>query len=153
MDLGRYLEEGTALHHWLLFLAQGQDPEDPPDERIASRVEGIRKFLGSGHFKFLDGEKPLVCDLPLFACTPDVWGHWEGEPCLVEMKRSAKAKWHPLQTAAQALALKQAGFPVKHRIGLYLRDGDYALDFHTDREDFNRWSVIVNAFHAKTFYC
>lgn len=151
-NLQDYLDEGTALHSWFLFLCQGQEPDAPPDERIAGRVAGIQKFLRDTQFRFVDGEKPLLCDNPLFATTPDAWGYLGDDACLVELKRSAKAKWHPLQTAAEAMAIAQAGFKVSRRLNLYLRDGNYVLDEHRDREDFSRWRAIVNGYHARGWY-
>lgn len=150
--LGEYLEEGTVLHQWLLLLAKGLEMEQAPDPIIAPRVEGIKEFLRNEPFHFVDGEKPMSCDSPLFACTPDIWGYWDGEPCLFEMKRSAKAKWHPLQTAAQAMALKCSGFEVKRRFSLYLREGGYVISEHTDRGDFSRWAALVYGFHARGWY-
>ena len=145
-------DEGKAIHAWFLFLAQGQEPEAAPDERIAGRVEAIRKFLREHRFKLIGGETP-VGSLGLgYACTPDVWGELDGFVSLIEAKRGGELKYHRAQTAAQRIALFDAGVPVVHRHALYLRDGDYRLEKHSDRQDETRWRVVVNGFHAGKFY-
>lgn len=145
-------EEGNALHSWLLFLAQGQEPSEPPDERIAGRVEGIRKFLKESAFQFVGGETIQHCAGLGYCCRPDLWGIIDKRTCIVEAKRGAKMKYHALQTAAQRLALAVNGFSARQRFGLYLRDGDYRLIEHTDPQDERRWVAICSAYHAKKCY-
>jgi len=149
-DEGR--DEGMALHKWLIFLASGQEAKDEPDERIAGRVAGIRKFLGESAFRFEGGETPLYCKPLNFACTPDIWGHLGSRAAVVEAKRGKKLKYHCLQTAAQKIALASNGFIALDRYSLHLRDGDYRLEQHTDKADEDRWKILVMAYHAKTHY-
>lgn len=151
--MAHYMDQGTALHSWFNILARGLEADELPDDRIAGRVEGIRKFLRDEPFQFLDGEKPMLCKTQLFACTPDAWGFFDSEPCVIELKRSASAKWHPLQTAAQATALRENGVQVQKRYALYLREGGYELEYHSNHSDFRRWTAIVNGFHARSWYC
>ena len=145
-------DQGTALHQWLLFLAQGKEPADLPDERIAGRVEGIRKFLRESDFKFQGGEQPMFDKSIRFCCTPDLWGNMAGARCVIDAKRGAKLKHHALQTAAQKLALASNGIHCRDRYTLYLKDGGYKLEQHTDANDMGRWQAIVAAYHAAQFY-
>lgn len=145
-------EEGNALHTWLLFLAQGQEASEAPDDRIAGRVEGIRKFLRESSFKFVGGETIQYCAGLGYCCKPDLWGSIGGRTCVIEAKRRAAQKWHPLQTAAQRFALAVNEFSARQRFGLYLKDGDYRLIEHTDTKDEKRWMSIVSAYHAKYHY-
>lgn len=145
-------EEGSALSEWALFLAQGMTPSEAPDPRIAGRVAGIVKFMSESGFKFSGGELPLFDPDARFAATPDIWGHIGGVSWVIDVKRGTKQKWHPLQTAAQAIALRANGFKVQKRGNLYLKDGGYRLDEHTDPSDESRWKILVQAYHAKTFY-
>ena len=145
-------EEGIALHEWLLFLAQGQEPSAPPDERIAGRVEGIRKFLRESKFSFQGGEEIMYHPGLVYACKPDLWGLINGRLSVIDAKRGAKQCFHVLQTAAQKLALAANKIFCLDRFGLYLKDGDYRLEAHTDKTDEDRWKVIVAAYHAKRWY-
>lgn len=149
-DEGR--DEGNALHQWMLFLAQGQEPEAEPDPRIAGRVQGFRKFLADTGFQFKGGETPLYDPVSRFACTPDVWGGIYPHTYVIDVKRGAKLPWHVLQTAAQKLALGAYGFRAQKRASLYLKDGDYRLVQHEDEDDLKRWQALVTAYHAKSFY-
>ena len=144
-------EEGVVLHEWLLFLAQGKEPAEDPDPRIAGRVEGIRKFLSDTQFKFQGGETPLYHALG-FCTTPDIYGYIGNFSWVIDAKRGQKMKFHSLQTAAQKMALLASGFNAQKRGGLYLRDGDYRLDEHLDRDDEHRWRTLVAGYYAKTFY-
>lgn len=144
--------EGAAIHEWLLFLAQGQESDSLPDERIAGRVEGIRKFLGESKFKFVGGETRLHCAGLGYCGTPDLWGTINGRTCVIDAKRGAKSKIHALQTAAYRLLLAVNGVSARDRFALYLKDGDYRLVEHADTQDEKRWVSIVSAYHAKKFY-
>lgn len=144
--------QGIALHGWLLFLAQGKTTDQKPEDGIAGRVEGIRRFLAESGFVFEGGEQPQYEPRLDYACTPDLWGHLGAFSVVIDAKRGAKEKWHPLQTAAQKLALAANGFKAQRRFGLYLKDGGYSLEAHEDAQDENRWRAIVSAYHAKGFY-
>ena len=144
--------EGEALSKWLLFLAQGKEPRDPPDERIAGRVEGIKRFFKERRFVFVGGETPLYCQNLNVCCTPDIYGYIEEERVVIEAKRGAKMKRHRLQTACQALALSDNGFEVSRRCCLYLKNGGYTMDEHDDEEDLECWRALVGAYHAKKIY-
>lgn len=144
--------EGDALHLWLNFLGQGNEPDIDPDPRIAGRVEGIRKFMRESGFSYLGGERCVYAYRGDFCCKPDLWGEIGGRPSIVEAKRGAKLPWHRLQTAAQYLALNDSGEVILDRYALYLKDGDYRLEAHRDKEDMRRWEVIANAYHAASFY-
>jgi hypothetical protein len=150
-DAGR--DEGTALHKWLLFLAQGQEPASEPDYRIAGRVKAIKRFLKETGFKIRGGEKPLHSTRGDFCCTPDLWGDFQGVQSLFEAKRGAKESWHPLQTAAQSIALWANGFAVGTRYNLYLRDdGTYRIDPHKNTSDEYDWLTLAAAWHVKRKY-
>lgn len=144
-------EEGRAIHEWLLFLSQGKDTDSPPDPRIAGRVEGIRKFLSVHRFELAGGETPQYSPLG-YCCTPDLWGNLDGLPTIIEAKRGAAMGRHKLQTAAQFMALDASGFTAVRRLGLYLKDGDFALEEHDDEQDFDAWRSIVSAYNARGIY-
>lgn len=145
-------EEGVALHEWLLFLAQGNEPENNPDPRIAGRVEGVKKFIRESGFVFSGGEVALYEPTLGYCCTPDIWGHIGGIPYVIDAKGGAKKKFHKAQTAAQRLALRPSGFVAQKRAALYLMDGDYRLEGHDDVSDEVRWRALVMGYYAKTFY-
>ena len=142
--------QGVALHKWFIFLASGKAPNTRPDERIAGRVEGIRKFLAASPFNLTDGEKPRYDPVTDTACTPDVWGQRGIWSWVIDAKRGAKTKVHALQTACQKIALRSNEFDAQKRGALYLRDGGYRLDEHTDPADLTRWKAIAAGFHAMT---
>ena len=145
-------EEGIALHSWLHFLAIGNEPSEPPDERIAGRVEGIRKFLRESKFKIVDGEKIMLCRGFGYCGRPDLWGSINGRTCVIDAKRGSKMKYHALQTAAYRFLLAANGFSARQRYALYLIDGDYRLIEHTDPQDERRWQAIVSAYNAVKIY-
>ena len=143
-------EEGTALHKWLLFLAQGKDPASDPDYRIAGRVAAIRKFLKETGFKIHGGEVPFHSTRGDFCCTPDLWGMFQGQAAIFEAKRGAKESWHVLQTAAQKIALQANGVFIRERYNLYLKnDGTYRLDPHKDQSNEYDWLALAAAWHIK----
>lgn len=144
--------QGTALSDWLLFLASGKVADQEPEPEIAGRVEGIRKFLSDTKFVFVAGEVPQYDPVLNFVTRPDIWGHIGSFSCVVEAKRGAKMGFHFLQTAAEKIALAANGFQAQKRYCLYLRDGDYRLEEHANRDDERNWRAIVAAFHAKAQY-
>ncbi len=148
-DSGR--EEGIGLHMWLHFLASGRVPMSEPDPRIAGRVEGIRKFLRDTKPVFVGAEEPQYHPSG-YATTPDLWCHIGNWAWIIDAKRGAKLPSHRLQTAAQSLALAHAGFRGQKRGALYLKDGDYRLDEHSDAQDMPRWLCIVAAYHVSQSY-
>ncbi len=149
-DEGR--DKGTSIHLWTIFLARGEEPIEPPDSRIAGRVDAFRKFMSESGFKFAGGEEPLYEPGMRFACTPDLYGHLGAFSAVVDIKNGAKEKWHGLQLGAQRLALAANGFKAQKKYGLYLRDGDYRLIEYPDAADESRWKTLVTAFYAKGFY-
>lgn len=149
-EFGR--DRGTAVHDWLAFIAEGNEPENEPDERIAGYVAAIRKFLAESGFKCVGAEKPLYEPVLRYGVKPDLWGHLGAFSCVIEAKRGAKLPYHFLQTAAQKIALAANGFNAQRRYGLYLSDGDYRLVPHENRADEGNWKNIVAAFHSKRFY-
>lgn len=149
-DAGR--EEGNALHRWLGFLARGKTPSEAPDPRIAGRVEGIRKFIEDTGFKIFGGEEPMYDPLLKYACTPDLYGYIGNWSWVIDAKRGAKLPSHRLQTVAQMIALGANGFRAQKRGCLYLKDGDYRLEEHTDTKDRDKWRAIVAAYFAKKEY-
>lgn len=146
-------DEGTALAQWTIFLAKGEEPAEAPDARIAGRLEGFRKFLTDSGFSFEGGEEPVYHPSLVYCCTPDLYGSLGGARCVIDTKRGAKEPWHPLQTAAQKMALGANGIICLNRYSLYLKDGDYRLDQHKDKSDEDRWTALVTAYHAKSFHC
>lgn len=146
-------KQGTAIHSWMLFLAQGNTAKIQPEQEIAGRIEGFKKFLYESRFKFLGGEDIQFEPNLRYCCKPDLYGQLGTTNVVIEVKRGAVMKSHLIQTVAQSLALKAGGFRVHARYALYLKDsGDYRLIEHTDKEDETRWKAIVGAYWAKSFY-
>ena len=142
--------EGVSIHKWFIFLASGKKPTSHPDERIAGRVEGIKRFFLDGPLTLIGGETPKYDPATNTACIPDFWcirGLWSW---VIDIKSGAKAKYHPLQTSCQKIALRANGFEAQKRAALYLRDGSYRLIEHDDRDDLPRWVAIAAGFHAMT---
>lgn len=144
--------EGVALHSWLNFLVQGKVAKTEPDARIAGRVEGIKKFLFDTKFKLLGGEVPMYDPINRFACTPDLHGVMNKFMFVIDAKRGGKLPSHRLQTAAQFIALRSNGIRIQKRAALYLRDGDYRLEEHTDSMDMARWGIFVSAWYLRKEY-
>ena len=149
-DAGR--EEGTILHAWLLFLAQGKEPSIPPNPRIAGRVQGIRKFLEESKFKLSFGEEPQYDPVSCFACTPDLIGYIGALQVNIDAKRGDPQKWHVLQLTAQKIALASGMVHIEKSFGLYLRDGDYRLVEQDTRKHETKCRAIVSGFYAKKEY-
>lgn len=145
-------EEGVALHLWLGFLVRGKEPKVAPDPRIAGRVAGIRKFIRDTKFLIIGGEQPLYDPINRFCTMPDMWGIMNNRRWNIDAKRGGKLPSHPLQTAAQAIALRSNEFRVEKRGALYLREDDYRLDEHGDPMDLARWGIFVNCWHIRKEY-
>ena len=144
--------EGIALHSWLLFKVQGKESKEPPHPSIAGRVRGIEKFIFDTGFSIAGGEVPKYDQESRFACTPDTWGHINGVSWVIDAKRGGKMPYHPLQTAAQRIALASNGFRAQKRGTLYLADDSYRLQEHKDPLDMLKWKAIVSAYYAKKSY-
>ena len=149
-EFGR--ERGTAIHQWVRFLAEGGVSEEVPDERISPYLEQFLKFISESGFNFRGGEEPVYHNSLVYATTPDIYGDLNGVLTVIDIKGGAKESWHPVQTAAQSLALNANLIPIVGRASLYLKPDSYRLVPHTDRSDLMRWTVLVTAFHAKSFY-
>ena len=147
-DEGR--AEGIALHKWLRFLVTGRIPSTPPDPRIAGRVEGIKKFIKDTGVRFVGGEVPRYDPATRVACMKDLWAYLGPWAWVIDAKRGAKIPAHRLQTACQKIVLTANDFRPQKRGALYLRDGDYRLDEHTDRIDETNWKAIAAGYHAMT---
>lgn len=145
-------EEGRMLSEWLLFLAKGLSPKTDPDPRIAGRVAGIRKFLAESKFKLKFGEIPQYDPVCNFAATPDIVGHLGQVAVNIDAKRGAKTKTHPLQLAAQKIALAANGFRVQESYSLYLRDNDFRLIKQDTQKHEHRWKQFVSTWHLAKEY-
>lgn len=145
-------EMGTALHLYLLFLAQGKKLSTEPDPRIAGKVKGIQKFLENSGFKLAFGEVPQYDPTLRFACTPDLVGHLGSFSVNIDCKAGASQKSHVLQLAAQNIALAAGGFRVQKSFVLYLKDDDFRLVEQDTRIHEPRWRSIVQTYHIKQEY-
>ena len=145
-------EAGTALHAWLLHLAQGKPEVSKPDPRIAGKVEGIRKFLRESGFKLAFGEVAQYEPVLRYACTPDLCGTLGMFSVNIDMKAGAKQKSHPLQLAAQKIALCYHPFRVQKSFSLYLKEGDYRLVEQDTRTHEANWRIFMAAYHSRGEY-
>lgn len=88
-----------------------------------------------------------------FAGTPDRVGRWSGVLTIPEIKTGGREKWHPIQTALQAILLEQSpapggGLPAHHyqRATIYLKpSGRFGLEFHPNRRDFDEAHKVLAA--------
>jgi hypothetical protein len=142
--------EGQALHKWLRFLVTVRTPSSPPDPRIAGRVAGIRKFIKESGIRFVGGESPRYDPRTRVACTKDLWGYIGPWAWVIDAKRGSKLASHRLQTACQKIVLTANDFRPQKRAALYLKDGDYRLDEHTEPIDEKNWRAIASGYHAMT---
>lgn len=140
------------LSEWLLFLAQGKSPKTIPDLRILGRVNGIRKFLTESKFKLLFGEKPQYDPINRFAATPDIVGYFGKTLVNIDAKRGAKTKTHPLQLAAQKIALAANGIRIQESYSLYLKEDDYRLAKQDTLKHEPRWRQFVSTWHLAKDY-
>lgn len=144
--------KGTAVHDFALFLAQGNELAEPPDERIAGKVRGFRKFLEESCFKFVGGEERLFDPILGYCGKPDLWGSISGRTCLIDVKNGGKLKTHALQLAAYSNLLSQPWLKPQDRFGLYLKDDGYSLVKYDDKNDFHYWNALVLAYKAGEIY-
>ncbi len=142
--------EGVALHRWLRFLVTGRIPPTPPDPRIAGRVEGINKFIRDTKLILVGGETPRYDPVTRAACTKDLWCYIGGWAWVIDAKRGSRLASHRLQTACQKIVLTANDFRPQKRGALYLKNGDYKLDEHTDCVDEKNWRAIATGYHAMT---
>ena len=143
-------EKGIAIHAWGSFHAQGKTATAEPDERIRERVEQVKRFLSETKFVLAGTERSMYDPVNGFACTPDLYGSIGLWQWVIDLKSGGKVKSHPLQTAAQAIALKANGFRPQKRGAAYLKDGTYRLVEHSDIMDEVHWKAIVAGYHLMT---
>lgn len=145
-------EEGQTLHQWLLFLAQERTASEPPVASIAAKVEGIVKFLRESGFKLKFGEIPQYDPVSRFCTTPDLVGTIGKFLVNIDAKRGGPQKWHPLQLAAQKIALAAGGVRVQKSFSLYLKDGGYKLIEQDTTKHEPRWRQIAATYHIAQEY-
>jgi hypothetical protein len=156
-------DEGTALHEWCDFAAQGLKPDADPDPRIAPRYTQFLKFLAETEFKRVGSESLLYHPMLGYCGKPDLWGTLAGRNVIIDIKGGARLPFHALQLAAYRILLREGvgadGVPVKFGLvpasiyTLYLSDENYRLsqvEYPALHE--RNWGAIVAAYHAKKHY-
>lgn len=85
-----------------------------------------------------------------FGCRPDRVGAVMERPTIAEIKRAAKAKWHAVQTALQALAVSyRTGIRPEdyQRLVIYVKPtGKFTVEVHQDRRDFDTAMQLIRRF-------
>ena len=145
-------ENGHARHEWYAFLAQGFEPKDPPDEKIAPAIDGFQKFMAEIKPEYVSGEVPYHHPTLHFCGTPDAVMKIGGKLAVVDFKPKTKNNRTRLQTALYYLMLRTNGVMVEDRFELRLYDGLYRLEKHGDAQDMRRAELMVAAFQASQFY-
>ncbi len=131
----RARERGVAAHKSVeAYSRTGEVSNDP-------YLPAWIAFVKSTGFKPTHIEFLIYSARWRFACTIDVLGTLpDGRMFLPDIKTSSwKPKWHPLQTAGQAIALSSHGLCPRDvaRANVYLhQDGTYTLDIHESPIDF-----------------
>lgn len=143
LDYG--LKRGSAVHLALELL----DKDNLADASIwkpyvDSWIEA-KGLLGIKSFQII--EKPVRSEKYNFACTPDRLF----DDTIVEIKTGGDSVKYPLQTAGQAVILKENGFEVKKRIAVHFDNkGKYKIIKHDNEQDFYDFIKCVEFFHVKS---
>jgi hypothetical protein len=143
-------ERGTAVHHALHYLDDGELDQDTLDEQLHGYVMAYLAFKNQCRFTPHLVEHRLVSLTHRFAGTLDRTGVLERkdggfDPCIVDFKSGVVLPAHRIQLAAYQSALPDAR--QYRRITLALRaDGTYRVHEY-DGKDYGR---DLNVFHAAT---
>lgn len=139
-DRGQMVHLATALDD------RGELDESTVDERIAGYLDAWR------HWRKVSGlvaefiEQPVYSAELDYAGTPDRVGIANGLPTIVDIKNGQPECWHPLQTAAYAIACY--GFYAARgvqRLVVYLSEtGAYRTRTHSDMSDLGAWRGAID---------
>lgn len=126
-------DRGTAVHAGISDLCNGgKDYMKFEDPEITERISSFMEFMAEKKFKPLQIEAIQYAPTANIACRVDLIGKFGDSTAqaIIEIKCGAKAKWHSLQTAAQALC---SGIRPIRRFCLYLKPyGKYNLVEHSN---------------------
>lgn len=157
IETAYYTEEGrdrgSAVHLLCQALDEGREIDESKidDARTLGRFRAYKRFKDETGFRPILIEKPSYSAALMIACTPDRTGQFgaNNPVSVIDLKGGAKSKWHPYQTAFQAIALFK--YPQDYpRYALYLKDsGRYNLETHEDRHDFEVARAAAIIYHAK----
>ena len=129
---GVAMTKGSFAHLATELDDKGELDEATVDPANLGHLEAWRKFRTESGIEILAIEERVHNDLYRYAGTLDRRVLYQGRESIIDIKTGNSYPWHPIQTAAYALAL---GKPVS-RFSVYLSDaGSYKLEEHTDSHD------------------
>lgn len=142
-------DRGTLIHNLIAdFLNGGQEYMGHTDKEITERIHAFNAFVIAKGFKPTQIEAIQFSETSNIACRIDLIGTFNEAPipCIIEVKCGARAAWHNLQSACQALC--SGIFPIR-RFALYLKaDGKFDLREHNKRVEIQ----VVQALAAAYWY-
>jgi len=129
---GVAMTRGSFAHLATELDDKGELDEATVDPANLGHLEAWRKFKVESGIEILAIEERVYNDMYRYAGTLDRRVMYQGWESVIDIKTGNSYPWHPIQTAAYAMAL---GRDVS-RFSVYLSDsGSYKLEEHTDKND------------------
>ena len=129
---GRAMTKGSFAHLATELDDKGELDEATVDPANLGHLEAWRKFKVESGIKILAIEERVYNDMYRYAGTLDRRVMYQGWESVIDIKTGNSYPWHPIQTAAYAMALGKG----VARFSVYLSDsGSYKLVEHTDKND------------------
>jgi CRISPR/Cas system-associated exonuclease Cas4 (RecB family) len=137
-------KRGTAIHEATALIDRGEMVVDDFDEWMGAYLDGWMLF------KIDTGFEPHIVERIVggaelgYAGTVDRVGQIQGVTWVLDIKTGQPQKWHPLQTAAYALAIEELVEGEIHRGCVYLNGkGKYKLKEHENVADYSAWNIMM----------
>lgn len=138
---GTYVHEATALDD------VGDLDDATVDDQLAGYVEAWRAFRRETDMEILSIEQRVASPAFTYAGTLDRRIVFHGFEWVIDIKTGGPLRWHALQVAAYAGALRR---PSLKRATVHLRDnGRYSFAMHADPRDFDIFGAAVALYHWK----
>lgn len=142
------MRKGTLVHQTIELAVEGDLDRASLDERLVPYLEAFCKWQHEMGVEDLQSEQRVFHPLLHYCGTLDILAKVRGALYVVDLKSGSPDHWHPIQTAAYAMAWV-ASLPgpapgTPKRAALYLsEDGKYNWIAHPKREDFDDWKAAL----------
>lgn len=130
---------GTHVHQACEFDDQGDLDEASLDPAILPYVQAWRRCRAEMGFKILANERRVFHEPMRYCGTLDRIVELRGRQVIIDLKTGATQRWHALQVALYALAMRwEEPLTVYDRASVCLtNEGTYKFNEHKDRTDFD----------------
>ena len=148
--LEKACEFGGIVHKATEYHDTGVLDETSIDDAVRGHVSGWAKFILDHSVQIFDIEMRVFSKKFKFAGTLDRIAMINDRLCVIDLKSGSKQKAYACQTAAYAFAYNEmTGEKIRDRYCVYLSEGTYKLEKHTDKLDENMFLNALSLYNYK----